>query len=63
MADTFDTDKNTAFVAAIRSDFEITRRVGGSKTADLSSEPRSESDRALSESRHLLDRLRRAVPE
>ncbi|MBC8140053.1 MAG: hypothetical protein H7Y38_01290 [Armatimonadetes bacterium] len=45
----------------ITDDFEWSRRVGGGKSADLPGEPRTETDRALLESRAALERLRRLM--
>lgn len=65
MTETFNNKKNMglrgsgAFKAA--NDFEIARRVGGGKSLDLRPEPQTETDRALSQSRETLARLRQTL--
>ena len=58
MADSRNSDGRGSGGGKPSTDFEIARRVGGGKTADLHGEPKTETDRALSESRALLERLR-----
>jgi hypothetical protein len=65
MTETFNNKKNMglrgsgAFKAA--NDFEIARRIGGGKAFDLRAESRTETDRALSQSRESLARLREVL--
>lgn len=62
MTEIFNNKKNMGLRGSgaykVASDFEIARRVGGGKSLDLRSEPPTETDRALSNSRELLARLR-----